>query len=478
MRAKGISTSKKNGRTETQLQLAQYFTPLTIAEYMADMFRPSKNKEFNLLDAGAGEGILGLTLIQKLQATDAIIKATMIELEKLTFQTLRSNIGNIKNVKLNLINDDFIDAALSLEDEEYRFSHIILNPPYFKLRVDSESSKRLRQNGIQVTNIYAAFVWLSARLLDDNGQLVAIIPRSFCNGPYFTKFRQYLADSFSIDAIHTFSSRSKAFAHDNVLQENIILHISKRKQTNKVRLTYSTDQSFSDIAAKQVPFELIISPDDASKTIHIPAKNQTLHLKDHLTDGLANLGITASTGPVVDFRLKSKILPKKTKGSIPLLYPAHISGQEVDWPLATFAKFGQYYQPEPSDSNVLPLDGHYVVVRRFSSKEEKRRIFAAVVSPELFSTGEITFENHLNYYHAKKHGFDKDLAYGLCVYLNSSLLDEHFRKVSGHTQVNVSDLKSLPYPTKYQLRKIGVIIQKGSRLTDDKVTKELLGVMK
>jgi hypothetical protein len=84
----------------------------------------------------------------------------------------------------------------------------------------------------------------------------------------------------------------------------------------------------------------------------------------------------------------------------------------------------------------------------------------------------------LNYYHAKKHGFDKDLAYGLCVYLNSSLLDEHFRKVSGHTQVNVSDLKSLPYPTKYQLRKIGVIIQKGSRLTDDKVTKELLGVMK
>lgn len=476
MRAKTIATNKKSKRTETQLLLAQYFTPLPIADYMAAMFRTTQNNNVRILDPGAGEGILGLTLTQKLQKAELKIKTTFIELDEPTFQTLTVN---TKGIEADLINSDFIDVALKMEkDAKNRFTHIILNPPYFKLRVDSESSKRLRLNGIQVTNIYAGFVWLAARLLKDDGQLVAIIPRSFCNGPYFLKFRQFITDNFSIDAIHSFTSRNKAFARDNVLQENVILHISKRKQSKTVQLTYSTDQSFSDIAEKQVPIEMIITPSDTTKTIHIPAQNQTVSLSDYLKCTIQELGITASTGPVVDFRLRSSILPSATKDSVPLLYPAHMSGHEVDWPLSAFSKIGQHYQPLESDKNILPLDGHYVVVRRFSSKEEKRRIFAAVVGPDMFSSPGVTFENHLNYIHAKKHGFDRDLAYGLCAYLNSSVLDEHFRKVSGHTQVNVSDLKNLPYPSEEQLRKIGAIMQNIDSLMDDVVTKEILGVIK
>jgi adenine-specific DNA-methyltransferase len=84
-----------------------------------------------------------------------------------------------------------------------------------------------------------------------------------------------------------------------------------------------------------------------------------------------------------------------------------------------------------------------VAVRRFSSKEEKRRIFAAVVDPLLHPNG-VAFENHLNYFHKNKHGFDRALAYGLSAYLNSAPLDECFRSFSGHTQVNATDLRNLP----------------------------------
>jgi adenine-specific DNA-methyltransferase len=488
---RGVAKRTKKERTETQVLLAQYFTPSTIADYMASLFRQPKGKRVSVLDAGAGEGILGLTLLDAFKKSPASVAATFVELDDQTYDTLRETTAAAqKNHSIELIHDDFINTAFDLEQQGKRFTHIILNPPYFKLRVDSPNNKRLREQNIHVTNIYAAFVWQSARLLEDGGELVAIIPRSFCNGPYFLKFRQFLFDHFSLGTIHIFSSRNKAFAHDSVLQENIILHISKRKQQELVKITYSTDQSFEDIGVRKVPFESIILPADASKTIHIPAENQTMSLPDFAQGALQDLGVSVSTGPIVDFRLKESIKETGDNTTVPLLYPAHMSGHEVEWPRQAFHKLGQHYVPaeavnsslitgenEVADKQVLPMDGYYVVVRRFSSKEEKRRIFASVVAPEKLLTKHVTFENHLNYFHAKKHGFAKDLAYGLCAYLNSSIVDEHFRKVSGHTQVNVSDLKSMPYPNHDKLEKIGGIMQSINGLMDDIVKKEVLGTV-
>lgn len=486
---RGLVKRTKKERTETQVLLAQYFTPSAIADYMASLFRKPTQKQVRILDAGAGEGILGLTLLDSLKKTPANVAATFVELDDQTYGTLQNTTAAAqKKFDVDLIHDDFINTAFELEWQGKQFTHVILNPPYFKLRVDSQNNKRLRAQGIHVTNIYAAFVWLSARLLEDEGELVAIIPRSFCNGPYFLKFRQFLFEHFSLDTIHTFSSRNKAFAHDSVLQENIILHISKRPQQEMVKITYSIDQSFTDIATRKVPFDGIVSPSDKSKTIYIPAKNQTMSLPDFAQNALQDLGVSVSTGPIVDFRLKGNIKESGNESTIPLLYPAHMSGPEIEWPREAFRKLGQHYVPAAAvnsslsidengiaDKQVLPLDGYYVVVRRFSSKEEKRRIFASVVAPDKLPTKHVTFENHLNYFHAKKHGLAKDLAYGLCAYLNSSIVDEHFRKVSGHTQVNVSDLKSMPYPNHEKLEKIGGIMQSISGLMDDIVKKEVLG---
>jgi adenine-specific DNA-methyltransferase len=488
MNAKQVVKWTKSGRTETQVLLAQYFTARPIANYMASMFDTRKNIKASILDPGAGEGILGITLMKRLQGEAMSVSVTFVEFDGPTYEKLLAILQtHTEDHLISIANDDFIDAAYKMQDQEARFSHVIMNPPYFKLRVDSKSNVKLRSSGIHVTNIYAAFVWLSAKLLADNGELVAIIPRSFCNGPYFAKFRQFLFDGFSLDTIHIFSSRNKAFSKDSVLQENVIIHISKQSQRPMVKITYSTDQTFEDIAVRQVPFEQVVSPVDDSKTIHIPAENQTISLTDHVVGTLDDLGIKASTGPIVDFRLKSNIKETGDKSTIPLLYPAHMSGQRIVWPRESFSKAGQYYQPvesdngrlvgqdELTDKQALPLDGYYVVVRRFSSKEEKRRIFAAVVEPDVLPTKHVTFENHLNYFHAKKHGFGKDLAFGLCAYLNSSLLDEHFRKVSGHTQVNVSDLKNMPYPNRETLEKIGGIMQSIDELKDDIIVKEVMG---
>jgi len=74
---------------------------------------------------------------------------------------------------------------------------------------------------------------------------------------------------------------------------------------------------------------------------------------------------------------------------------------------------------------------------------------------EALNAAHIGFENHWNVFHIGKHGMDKDIAKGLATFLNSTVLDEHFRVFSGHTQVNATDLRNMRYPSREQLRKLG-----------------------
>ena len=67
-------------------------------------------------------------------------------------------------------------------------------------------------------------------------------------------------------------------------------------------------------------------------------------------------------------------------------------------------------------------------------------------SPKKVPGERIGFENHLNVFHAKKHGLPLKVAKGLAVYLGSTLADQWFRRFNGHTQVNAGDLRAMRYP--------------------------------
>ena len=95
--------------------------------------------------------------------------------------------------------------------------------------------------------------------------------------------------------------------------------------------------------------------------------------------------------------------------------------------------------------------GHYVVVKRFSAKEERRRVVAGVWDKR----GAVAFDNKTNYLHESGSPLDPTLAQGLAVWLNSTPLDEVFRTFSGHTQVNAGDLEALPFPNREVLLELG-----------------------
>jgi len=84
---------------------------------------------------------------------------------------------------------------------------------------------------------------------------------------------------------------------------------------------------------------------------------------------------------------------------------------------------------------------------------------AAIYDPTKIDAGLVGFENHLNYFHKQGKGLPADLAKGLALYLNSTLSDQYFRLFSGHTQVNATDLRKMPYPTYQQLLRLGAYVK-------------------
>ncbi len=126
----------------------------------------------------------------------------------------------------------------------------------------------------------------------------------------------------------------------------------------------------------------------------------------------------------------------------------------------------------PITDNLLLPGQTYVLVKRFTAKEERRRVVAAIYDPDRIPVSRVGFENHLNYYHCNSGGLPPTLAKGLAVFLNSNLVDTYFRQFSGHTQVNAADLRSLKYPSRERLETLGSKI--GETFPDQKEIDHLI----
>lgn len=443
----------------------QFFTPYEVARFMASLFHVNGAEKLSLLDAGAGIGSLSVAFLEQLAAkSGADLDIIAYELDETVSPILESNLEEFANhtqgnrVRTQVVKADFIQQGIiSYLTGKYRpVDYAILNPPYKKINSDSSHRLLLRKVGIETVNLYSAFVALSVLMLKDKGEVVAIIPRSFCNGPYFKPFREFLLESTNLKQIHIFSARNKAFKDDNVLQENVIIHLEKGSLQGMVKVSSSGGNDFSDYREFHVPFERIVSAADPEKFIHIPAEEENTYTKafERFPYSLYDIGVEVSTGPVVDFRVKPFLSQMPEENTVSLIYPAHFGDKYINWPKANFKKANALTLAPETQKQLFPT-GYYTLVRRFSSKEEKRRIVARVLRPADLAGEQIGFENHLNVFHQKKQGLPEALALGLAVYLNSTLIDNYFRQFNGHTQVNATDLRLLKYPSKEELLKLG-----------------------
>jgi len=421
-------------------QFGQFLTPAGTATFMAGLFPPGEGT-CRLLDAGAGIGSLSAAFLDRWRSGG--LRFRRVELDAFEIdsslhthlaQTLSRYQCDAFQAKVH--GDDFIDLAVDalsgglFSKALPRFSHAILNPPYKKISGTSAHRLALRRVGIETVNLYSAFVALAVALVAPGGQIVAIIPRSFCNGPYYRPFRDFVLERAAIRHLHLFASRNKAFRDDAVLQENIIVRLERGRRQGPVTVSTSTDDTFSDLVSHQHPFERIVFPDDAGRFIHVPTSpgKNAIELSEVVRFTLTDLGVTVSTGPVVDFRVKEHLRDMPGSRTVPLLYPGHFVDGKTTWPIEDMKKPNAIERNGETEKWLYPC-AHYCVVRRFSSKEERRRLVASVVEPEAFGHVPVLgFENHLNVFHIDRHGLPRALAHGLAMFLNTTAVDEAFRR--------------------------------------------------
>lgn len=461
-----------NGRLNPERKAAfgQFMTPDSVAGFMAGLFT-GRNGAARLLDAGAGVGSLTAAFVGRWG--HEALEVSAYEVDSTLAVYLRNTLARLNSLeRATVIESDFIRAAvyaIKLGKAEAGFTHAILNPPYKKINSDSEHRALLRAVGLETVNLYTAFVGLALELMEKGGEIVAIIPRSFCNGLYYKPFREWMLERASIEHIHLFHSRTSAFNDDAVLQENIIIKLVRGMKQGRVTITTSSDPSFTDLETHGYPFSEIVHVDDDEKFIHIPTTptHGGISAVPLARKALDEINLEVSTGPVVDFRLKEFLRDEPSTDTVPLLYPVHFSGGVLEWPRRT-RKPNALVRNSETKKWLYPA-GFYTVVRRFSSKEEQRRIVAHVVDPAVFETASIGFENHLNVFHTGKTGLSESLARGLSVFLNSTAVDEYFRRFSGHTQVNATDLRRLKYPERTELEELGRWAQEQLGLSQDQI---------
>jgi len=451
--------------------MGQFMTPEAVARRIASMVDPRPGV-VRLLDAGAGVGALTAATVEHLLKTSPRperIEITAFELDSALADALEHTLTacrrwaayNGVEVSYKLRREDFLLAVVD-GTAKVRHDVAVLNPPYRKLRASSELHTSLATAGLESTNLYTAFWAAAVRLASVGAQVVAITPRSFCNGTYFQKFRGQLLEASAIRKVHVYESRQTAFADDEVLQEVVITALSIGHKQESVQLSVTTGPNDASACGREVAFQDIVHADDPAQFIRLPSAHDADEVRKtmlNMPHTLPELGLTVSTGRVVDFRAREHLQREPSRDTVPLIYPSHLRDGVVRWPLAGFKKHNALDKC-PLTASLLVPNGVYLLVRRFSAKEERRRVTAAVYDGAL-DTDSMAFENHLNYFHHGGAPLEEFIGSGLCVYLNSTFVDDFVRQFNGHTQVNAGDLRSLRYPSREDLGQLAKVWRPG-----------------
>lgn len=462
--------SKRRDETKDR---GQFFTPSAVARFMASLLRTPGHSTV-VLDPGAGTGILSAAVCERFLAlrTPRKLHFQLYENDRSLVPVLGQALDRCRStlrdaghdMTYEVMNQDFIlslarPASLFARPQSPRiFDVAIMNPPYFKLSKGSAHARVMAGVVHGQPNIYALFMALASDLVRPGGQLVAITPRSFCNGPYFRAFRRWFFARMSLDMVHLYASRRDTFRESSVLQESVISAWTKGPQVPKVTVSTSHGQNVEGASVIDLPSALVLDDTAGDMILRIPespAAVRIVRIVESWPCRFKDLGLRVSTGPVVAFRA-TQFLRRSLDGpnTAPFYSVHNVRPFETTWPVEKGRKPTAFAVRAESQVLLLPTR-NYVLLRRFTAKEEHRRLVASPLLREHVVRPFVALENHLNYVDHQRRELTKTEAAGLTALFNSALLDRYFRTISGSTQVNAAEIRAMPLPPLSTIARIG-----------------------
>ncbi|MDP4209599.1 MAG: Eco57I restriction-modification methylase domain-containing protein [Bacteroidota bacterium] len=461
----------------------QFLTPSAIARFMGSLAKSDKS-HISILDPGCGTAILSCAIVESLVGSNSNLKSISLDSYEIDNDILPFTTSvldflkdwlNSKDISFqyNLIKDDFIlKNASVLKSEKLLFNNpatkeydfVISNPPYFKLNKEDNRAKAAESITSGQPNIYALFMAVSSKMLSLNGQLIFITPRSYASGSYFKSFREFFFNNVAINQIHLFDSRKDTFNRDNVLQETLIIKATKgiNSITDSLVAITST-KGINDLATPRIktyPQNQILNLKSKEKILHIPVNDEEEEIVDLFRSwngSLNKYNIQISTGPVVAFRATEYLREVYENGTVflaPLIWLHNVYKMRIDWPIHKPNK-AQYIQICSGSMSLLLANKNYILLRRFSAKDDKSRLIASPYFAKLQDAEFIGVENKVNYIYRPKGELERNEVIGLAAVLNSKLFDNYFRIFNGNVNVSATELREMPLPPLELIKQIG-----------------------
>lgn len=449
----------------------QFFTSVETARFMADMFDLGNSKRcVSVLDPGAGTGILSIAFLERLMSvsSDISVSLTCYETDPEVLPVLKSNLEYAQNeypkrIEYRVIEDDYIlsqsndfEENLLAAENPTKYDYVIANPPYLRVMRDHPAAMSMPKVVHGAPNLYFLFAAMSLFNLKKEAEMVYIIPRSWTSGAYFKAFREYLLTEGKIEQIHLFVSRDKVFNAEEVLQETMIIKVrrSNRKPEDVLITSSNSCNDFADITKLMVPYDAVVSGEDLY--VYLPTSDEEIEVIKKINTyhtTLPDEGLKMKTGIVVDFRQWDELRKEPGDHILPLFYSQHIrdgrvnhqpSGKEYDWII-------------DEKPGLIQKNKNYVFIKRFTAKEERRRLQCGVYSPGDFKEYKfIGTQNKINYIdRVDGSEMDAQTTYGVYALLNSTLFDMYYRILNGSTQVNSTEINNIPVPPANMIKKIG-----------------------
>lgn len=449
----------------------QFFTSVETARFMADMFDLDNCKgRISVLDPGAGTGILSVAFLERLMSlsSDINVSLTCYETDPEVLPVLKSNLEYAKSeypdqIEYRVLEEDYIlsqsndfDENLLANEDPLKYDYVIANPPYLRVMRDHPAAMSMPKVVHGAPNLYFLFAAMSLFNLKKEAEMVYIIPRSWTSGAYFKAFREYLLTEGKIEQIHLFVSRDKVFNAEEVLQETMIIKVrrSNRKPEDVLITSSNSCNDFADITRLMVPYNAVVSGEDLY--VYLPTSDEEIEVIKKINTyhtTLPDEGLKMKTGIVVDFRQWDELRKEPGDHILPLFYSQHIrdgrvnhqpSGKEYDWII-------------DEKPGLIQKNKNYVFIKRFTAKEERRRLQCGVYSPADFKEYKfIGTQNKINFVdRVDGSEMDAQTTYGVYALLNSTLFDMYYRILNGSTQVNSTEINNIPVPPANMIKKIG-----------------------